>query len=95
MPVASRIVDRQLGRNAQLLAEALAEKADPRERYPYVRILVSLIEFAHSEWSQAPNKDQQIAELAWVLSGQRLDREEVALIVRVRDAERGFVRNSA
>ena len=92
MPVPPRILDRQLGRNAQLLAEAIPEKEDPRERYPYIRILISLIEFAHNEWAQAPNKDQQIAELAWMLSGRALDREEVALIVRVRDAERGYVR---
>lgn len=92
MPVATRIIDRQLGRNTQLLAEAIAEKEDPRERYPYVRILISLIEFAHNEWAQAPNKDEQIAELAWMLSGRRIDREEVALVVRVRDAERGYVR---
>ena len=86
-----KILDRQVGRNAQLFAEALAALGTPAERFPYVRILVSLIENAHPEWGQAPQKDRQIAELAHHLSGQALDLEEVAAVVRVRDEERGIV----
>ena len=85
-----RILDRQVGRNAQLLAEATAELASREERFPYLRILVSLIENAHPEWNQAPQKDRQIAEVAYHMSGRALDRDEVSDIVRVRDEERGI-----
>ena len=85
-----RILDRQVGRNAQLFAEAIAELDTPEERFPYLRILVSLIENAHPEWNQAPQKDQQIAELAFHLSGKALETDEIAAIVRVRDEERGY-----
>ncbi len=91
MPVTyeTKILDRQVGRNTQLFAQAIAEKDEPEARYPYLRILVGLIEQAHPEWGQAPEKDRQIAELAWLLSGRALDRDEVAMTVRVRDEERG------
>ena len=84
-----RIVDRQVGRNAQLLAEATAGLDTPEARFPYVRVLVSLIEHAHPEWGQAPQKPEQVAELAVALSDGALDRAEVADVVRVRDEERG------
>lgn len=85
-----RILDRQVGRNAQLFAEAIGELGTPAERFPYVRILVSLIENAHPEWSQAPQKPEQIAEVAVALSNQTLDATEVADVVRVRNEERGL-----
>ena len=90
MPYARRILDRQVGRNAQLYAEAVGELPSPAERYPYLRILVALIETAHPEWGQAPQKADQISELAAALSNQTLDRGEVADVVRVRDEERGY-----
>ena len=85
-----KILDRQVGRNAQLFAEATGALATPAERYPYVRILVSLVESAHPEWSQSPRKAAQVAELAVSLSGGTLDPDEVADAVRVRDEERGL-----
>ncbi len=85
-----RIIDRQVGRNAQLFAEAISELESAEERFPYLRILVSLIENAHPEWNQAPQKDTQIAELAYHLSDKSLDADEIAAIVRVRDEERGI-----
>lgn len=84
-----RIQDRQLGRNAQLLAQATGALETSAERFAYLRILVSLIETAHPEWSQAPRNAQQIADLAVSLSGQSLDATEVADVVRVRNEERG------
>ena len=85
-----RILDRQVGRNAQLYAEAVGGLASPAERFAYVRILVALIETAHPEWSQAPQKADQISDLAVALSNDTLDRQEVADVVRVRDEERGY-----
>ena len=85
-----RILDRQVGRNAQLFAEATGALGSPEERFPYVRILVSLIENAHPEWSKAANKATRIAELAVALSNETLDRQEIADVVRVRDEERGL-----
>ena len=85
-----KILDRQVGRNAQLFAEATGELASPEERFPYVRILISLIENAHPEWSQATQKADQIAEVAVAMSNRTLDHAEVADVVRVRDEERGL-----
>ncbi|HLT45610.1 MAG TPA: hypothetical protein VK002_00150 [Rubricoccaceae bacterium] len=89
-PYDTKILDRQVGRNAQLFAQSIAELDGPEQRYPYLRILVSLVETAHPEWSQAPNKDQQIAELIVQMSEGALDQQEVADVVRVRDEERGI-----
>ena len=89
MPYDRRILDRQVGRNAQLFAEAVGGLGSAEERFPYVRILVSLIENAHPEWSQAPQKADQVAEVAVALSNGTLDAAEVADVVRVRDEERG------
>ena len=85
-----RILDRQVGRNAQLFAEATGALPSAEERFPYVRILVSLIEHAHPEWNQAPQKADQVADLAVALSDGSLDAGEVADVVRVRDEERGL-----
>lgn len=85
-----KIIDRQVGRNAQLFARAIAEKETPAERFPYLRILIAILEQAHPEWNQAPNKDRQLAVLVRKLSQDSLDVDEVADIVRLRDAERGY-----
>lgn len=84
------MIDRQVGRNAELFAQSIAEIDSKEERYPYLRILVSLIDQAHPEWRQAPNKADRIAELAVELSGDGLDLEEVENVVRVRDKEKGY-----
>lgn len=91
MPVTyeTRIFDRQVGRNAQLFARAIAGLDGPERRYPYLRILVHLVEGAHPEWGQAPQKDRQIAEVIVQMSEGALDADEVAGVVRVRDEERG------
>jgi len=86
----ARMVDRQIGRNAELFAQSIAEIDSKEERYPYLRILVSLIEQAHPEWRQAPNKAEQMANLACELSNDALDGEEVEQVVTVRDRERGY-----
>lgn len=84
------MVDRQVGRNAELFAQSIAEIESKEERYPYLRILVSLIDQAHPEWRQAPNKAGRIAELAVRLSGDGLDLDEVENVVHVRDKEKGY-----
>lgn len=86
-----KIVDRQVGRNAQLFAQSVASLESAEERYPYLRILISIIEQAHPEWNQAPQKDRQIAHLIGQMCGSdTLDADEIADVVRVRDEERGF-----
>ena len=87
-----RILDRQVGRNAQILARATGDLGTPAERFAYLRILVSLVETAHPEWSQAPQKADRVAELVAALSDGALDPGEVADVVRVRDEERGVRR---
>lgn len=85
-----KLVDRQVGRNAELFAKSIASLESTEKRYPYLRILVSIIEQAHPEWTQAPTKDRQIAHLATTLSQRLLSEDEIADVVRVRDRERGF-----
>lgn len=85
-----KIVDRQVGRNAQLFAQSIAELDSKEERYPYLRILISIIEQAHSEWNQAPHKTDQIAQLIRRMSHMEIDREEIEEIIEQRDRERGY-----
>ncbi len=85
-----KIIDRQIGRNAQLFAEAIAELDTEERRYPYLRILISVIEQAHPEWGQAPEKATQISSLVHELSGGALAPEETAQVIRARDEERGY-----
>lgn len=90
MQYEDKIIDRQVGRNAQLFAQAIADLDSPERRYPYLRILVSVIEQAHPEWGQAPEKDSQIGSLIHELSGGAVEADEAAEVVRARDEERGY-----
>ena len=90
MTYTSKIVDRQVGRNAELFSQSIAQLETPAARYPYLRILISVIEQAHPEWNQAPQKDRQIAYLVDQMCKEQIDTDEVADVVRVRDEERGF-----
>jgi len=85
-----KIVDRQVGRNADLFAQSIGLMEEAEQRFPYLRILISIIEQAHPEWNQAPKKDVQIAHLIKHMSKGALDVDEVAEVVRVRDGERGI-----
>jgi hypothetical protein len=85
-----KIVDRQVGRNAELFARAITDLETPEQRYPYLRILISIVEQAHPEWNQAPQKDRQMAQMISKMSDDLLDVDEVAEVVRVRDEERGY-----
>lgn len=89
----NKIFDRQVGRNADLLAESIGKMPTEEERYPYIRILISIIEQAHPEWNQAPNKDKQIAHLIFHMSHGGIPQEETALVCRLRDEERGYSNN--
>ena len=81
------IIDREVGRNAQLFSQSIAEMDTAAERYPYLRILVSIIEQAHPEWKETINKSGQIAHLIDQLSGGAISEEEVEEVVQMRDAE--------
>jgi len=85
-----KMVDRQIGRNAELFAQAIADLDTKAERYPYLRILISLVDQAHPEWRSVPNKAEQFADLIDQLSKNRLDKDEVIKAVHVRDKEKGY-----
>ncbi len=85
----TKMIDRQVGRNAELFARAINGLDTPERRYPYLRILVSIVEQAHPEWNQGPQKDRQIARLFQEMGG-RVDESEIVEVVRVRDEERGY-----
>jgi hypothetical protein len=90
-----RLVDRQVGRNAQLFAASIARLDTPDERYPYLRILISIIEQAHPEWTQSPSKHRRIVDLVRSLSDVDLDSEEISRVIEIRDAERdGHIRRN-
>ncbi len=90
----TKMVDRQVGRNAELFARALNKLDTAEQRYPYLRILVSIVEQAHPEWNQGPQKDLQIARLVMEM-GARVEESEIVEIVRVRDEERGYSHDGA
>ena len=88
MSYSREILDRKVGRNAQLFAQAIARLDTPRDRFPYLRILVSLIEEAHPEWEKPEKKCRQVARLAGQMSEGALCEKEVTSVVKVRDDER-------
>jgi hypothetical protein len=90
MKYEQKIVDRQVGRNGDLFAESIGKMPTKEERYPYLRILVSIVEQAHPEWNQAPTKDERIALMIFHMSHGAIDKDETAEIVKIRDDERGF-----
>lgn len=83
----TKIIDRQIGRNAQLFARSIGEMPSAEKRFPFLRILISLIEAAHPDWRNAPGKDRLIADLITRLSEGTLDPDEAAEVVRVRDLD--------
>ncbi len=85
----AKMVDRQVGRNAELFARSINDLDTAEQRYPYLRILVSIVEQAHPEWNQAPQKGRQIARLVQEMGG-RVEESEIVEVVRVRDEERGY-----
>lgn len=85
MSYSRRILDRKVGRNAQLFARAIAQLDTPRARFPYLRILVSLIENAHPEWERSAKKHRRVAQLAGRLSGGALCPDEVTDVIKARD----------
>lgn len=88
MPYDRKILDRKVGRNAQLFAQAIARLDTPRDRFPYLRILISLIEKAHPEWERSQKKCRQVSRLVGQLSDGALCEKEVTAVVEVRDDER-------
>jgi len=91
MKYAQKVTDRQVGRNADLFAMRIGDYKTEEERYPFIRILISIIEQAHPEWSQAPNKDKQISHLVFHMSHGAVSKEESEKIVRLGDMARGFI----
>jgi hypothetical protein len=82
------MVDRQVGRNAELFSRSIASLDTPEERYPYLRILVSLVEQAHPEWKSTPTKDDQVTELVVRLSDGQLDADEVKEVLKMKTKEK-------
>ena len=87
---ADKIIDRQVGRNAELFADSSAKMETKEERYPYLRILISIVEQAHPELNHAPHKDRQVAQLIASLGHHMIEMDEIADVVRIRDEERGY-----
>ncbi len=90
MTHSTKIIDRQIGRNCELFAQAIGEIETAEGRYPYIRILIDLIEQAHPELNQAPQKDRKIAHFIFTMSKGTINMDEASDVVRVKDEERGF-----
>jgi hypothetical protein len=82
------MVDRQVGRNAELFSRSIASLDTAEERYPYLRILVSLVEQAHPEWKSTPTKNEQVTDLVVRLSDGQLDEEEVKEVLKMKTKEK-------
>jgi len=82
------MVDRQVGRNAELFSRSIASLDTAEERYPYLRILVSLVEQAHPEWKSTPTKNEQVTDLVVRLSDGQLDEEEVKEVLKIKTKEK-------
>lgn len=82
------MVDRQVGRNAELFSRSIASLSTAEERYPYLRILVSLVEQAHPEWKSMPTKNEQVTDLVIRLSDGQLDEEEVKEVLKMKTKEK-------
>ncbi len=89
-----KMFNRQIGRNAQLYAQAVSEIETPEARYPYLRILISVIEQARPEWIQVPQKEQLFTHLINEMTESSIDASEIARVIQVRDAERQFVQDA-
>lgn len=85
-----KIVDRQVGRNTQLYAQAIGLMDSAEERYPHLRILIGLIEQGHGDWSRGKGRLRRITNLADQLSKGALDKKEVAEVAEMLDAERSL-----
>ena len=95
MPYDREILDQKVGRNAQLFAQAIACLDTPRARFPYLRILVSLIEKAHPEWDEPVRKRRRVARLVGRMSEGALCEKEVTGVIEVRDDEQQGERQPA
>jgi len=82
------MVDRQVGRNAELFSRSIASLDTAEERYPYLRILVSLVEQAQPEWKSTPTKNEQVTDLVVRLSDGQLDEEEVKEVLKMKTKEK-------
>jgi hypothetical protein len=78
--------NRQLGRNAQHYAEALAGLDTAEARYPHLRTLVGVIEQSRPEWITVARKEELFTELIHQL-GADVPTDEVGHAIRARDLE--------
>ena len=69
----STMVDRQVGRNAELFAQSVAWLDARESRYPYPRLLLSPTDQTPAEWRQRPHALPRIAALAPQPSAPQLD----------------------
>ena len=85
-----KMFNRQLGRNAQLFAQAVGRMETPEARHPYLRQLVAVIEEARPEWAEVAHKVPLYTHLVRELCGPFVGDEEIEAAVRARDAERAL-----
>ena len=95
MPYNEKMLNRQIGRNAQLFAGVVSTLDTPEARYPYLRILVNVIEGVRPEWVQVEQKAQLFTHLINEMAEAPIDADEIARVVAVRDAERAFLQKIA
>lgn len=90
-----KMFNRQIGRNTQLFAQAVSAMESEQARYPYLRILISVIEQARPEWIQVPQKEQLFTHLINEMTEQPIDAGEITRVIQVRDAERQLLQDIA
>lgn len=88
MRMNEKMLNRQLGRNAQEFAQAIGRMETPAVRYPYLRELLAVIEEARPEWAEAAHKADLFTHLIRDLSAADIAVDEIHTALRARDAER-------
>lgn len=84
-------LNRQIGRNAHLLAEAISRMETAGERHPYVRMLIDVLEQRRPDWALVEDQRTLYVHVIAHMSGNAIPEEDIDLALRVRQIERSLV----
>lgn len=84
-------LNRQIGRNAHLLAEAISRMETAEERHPYVRMLLDVLEQRRPDWALVEDQRALYLHVVGHMSGNAIPEEEIDLALKVRKIERSLL----
>jgi hypothetical protein len=86
-------LNRQIGRNAHLFAEAITRMETAEERHPYVRMLIDVLEQRRPDWSLVEDQRALYMHVIGQMSGNAIAEEEIDLALNVRKIERSLLQD--